>query len=157
MVRITKNGSTADGKHRLNNGARYTVKGFNKSGDIVLDNGWTVAKDFGHLDYGYVVTSHASQGKTVDRVFIGQSSLSFPASSREQFYVSCSRGRQSVTVYCDDKAALREAVAESDERITATELVNGSRQREVVALHERYHGDVIERPAVEREERSYER
>jgi len=157
MVRITKNGLTADGKHRLNNGARYTVKGFNSSGDLVLDNGWAVSKDFGHLDYGYVVTSHASQGKTVDCVFVGQSSLSFPASSREQFYVSCSRGRQSVTVYCDDKEALREAVAESDERITATELVNGSRQREVVALHERYHGDVIERPAVEREERSYER
>jgi hypothetical protein len=157
MVRITKNGLTVDGERRLNNGARYTVKGFNSPGDLVLNNGWAVSKHFGHLAYGYVVTSHASQGKTVDCVFVGQSSLSFPASSREQFYVSCSRGRQSVTVYCDDKEALREAVAESDERITATELVNGSRQRDVVALHERYPSDIIERPAVEREERSYER
>ncbi len=83
MVRITKNGLTTDGRHRLNNGARYTVKGFNSSGDLILDNGWAVSKDFGHLDYGYVVTSHVSQGKTVDCVFVGQSSLSFPASSRE--------------------------------------------------------------------------
>ena len=47
IVRIMKNGLTADGRHRLNNGARYLVKGFNPSGDIVLDNGWTVAKDSG--------------------------------------------------------------------------------------------------------------
>ena len=123
-VRITKNGSTADGKHRLNNGARYTVKGFTKAGDIVLNNGWTVAKSFGHLDYGHVVTSHASQGKTVDRVFIGQSAESFPASSREQFYVSVSRGRERATIYTSEKAPLLEAVSQGDDRLTATELVN---------------------------------
>jgi conjugative relaxase-like TrwC/TraI family protein len=156
-VRITHNGFTADGEHRLDNGSLYRIKNFDRQGNIVLDNGWTVGKNFGHLAHGYAVTSHASQGKTVDCVFVGQSSLSFPASSREQFYVSCSRGRKAVTVYCDDKAALREAVAESDERVTATELVNGSRQREVVALQERYHNQVIERPSIEREERGYER
>ncbi len=97
--------------------------------DILLDNGWRVAKDFGHLDYGYVVTSHASQGKTFDRVFVGQSSASLPASSREQFYVSCSRGRESVTVYCDDKAALLEAVSRTDDRLTPTELLTPSARR----------------------------
>ena len=30
-----------------------------------------IAQDSGHLAHGYVVTSHASQGKTVDKVFIG--------------------------------------------------------------------------------------
>ncbi|MGD0137394.1 MAG: MobF family relaxase [Tepidisphaeraceae bacterium] len=122
-VRITQNGKTADGKHRLNNGSQYVVDGFTRQGDIVLNNGWTVGKDFGHLDYGYVVTSHASQGKTVDRVFIGQSSESFPASSREQFYVSVSRARQQATVYTDDKESLLDAVSRSDERLSATELV----------------------------------
>ncbi len=129
-LRVTRNGSTADGKHRLNNGAIYTVKGFTRSGDIRLANGWTVARDFGHLAHGYVVTSHASQGKTVDRVFIGQSSESFPASSREQFYVSASRGRQQVTVYTDDKEALLEAVSRGDGRLTATELVTDGYARQ---------------------------
>jgi len=156
-IRVTHNGFTADGEHRLDNGSLYRIKDFDRQGNIVLDNGWTVAREFGHISHGYTVTSHASQGKTVDCVFVGQSSLSFPASSREQFYVSCSRGRKSVTVYCDDKAALRDAVAESDERVTATELVNGLRQREVVALQERYHNQTIERPAIQREERNYER
>lgn len=138
VVRITHNGFTLDGKHRLNNGALYRVYDFDARGNIVLDNGWTVAKDFGHLAHGYVVTSHASQGKTVDRVFVGQGSESGPASSREQFYVSCSRGREAVTVYCDDKEALREAVAQSDERLTATELLRADLARQRVRRQQRY-------------------
>jgi conjugative relaxase-like TrwC/TraI family protein len=123
VVRITRNGTTADGKHRLNNGALYTIQGFTRGGDIKLANGWRVSKDYGHLTYGYVVTSHASQGKTVDRVLIGQSSDSARAASKEQFYVSVSRGRERATVYTDDKAALLDAVSRSDERLSATELV----------------------------------
>lgn len=123
VLRITRNGTTADGRHRLNNGALHAVRGFDAGGNIVLANGWTVSKDYGHLAHGYVVTSHASQGKTVDRVFIGQSSDSLPASSREQFYVSVSRGRESAAIYTDDKEALLEAVSRSDDRLTATEFV----------------------------------
>lgn len=127
LVRITSNGQTKDRQHELRNGAVYSVKGFTKQGDIVLNNNWTVAKDFGHLAHGYVVTSHASQGRDVQRVFIGQAAQSFPASSREQFYVSVSRGTEKVTVYTDDKYELLEAVKHSDERLSATELVNGTK------------------------------
>ncbi len=76
---VTKNGKTKDGAHRLHNSAIFTVKNFSADGDIVLTNGWTVGKDFGHIAHGFCVTSHASQGATVDRVFIGQSAESFPA------------------------------------------------------------------------------
>ena len=94
-----------------------------------MDNGWTVARDFGHIAHGYVVTSHASQGKTVDRVFVGQSSDSFGASSREQFYVSASRAHEQVTIYTDDKESLLSAINRSDERLTASELVSPARHR----------------------------
>ena len=124
-IRITKNGSTRDGRHTLNNGDLFTVKSFTADGDIVLNNGWKVARDYGHLDHGLVVTSHSSQAKTVDRVFVGQSSHSFAASSREQFYVSASRGREQVVVFTDDKDELLHAVERSDERLTGTELVGG--------------------------------
>ncbi|HEY4311622.1 MAG TPA: MobF family relaxase [Pirellulales bacterium] len=137
LIRVTQNGKTADGAHRLNNGSVYTVKGFNADGNITLNNGWEISKDFGHIKHGYVVTSHASQGQTVDRVFVGQASESFPASSKEQFYVSASRARQQVTLYTDDKAALLDAIAHSDDRMTATELVT---------IHDRRrHHAVIER------------
>jgi conjugative relaxase-like TrwC/TraI family protein len=129
-VRALQNGRTADGRHRINNGAVYEVAGFNREGNIRLANGWTVGRDFGHLAHGYAVTSHASQGKTVDRVFIAQSAASLPATSREQFYVSVSRGREAARIYTDDKAALRDAVGRSDRRISATELhEHASRQK----------------------------
>ena len=131
-VRITRNGTTADGRHRLNNGALYKVKAFDDAGNIVLVNGWTVDKEFGHLAHGYVVTSHASQGRTVDVALVGQASESFPASSREQFYVSASRARKQVVVYTSDKEALRDAIEQSEERLTATDLVAGGRQRAVM-------------------------
>lgn len=130
-VRITRNGMTQDGKHRLNNGAIYEVSRFDRDGNIVLNNGWVVSKDYGHLAHGYCTTSHASQGKTVDRVLIGQSAESFPASSREQFYVSVSRGREQATIYTDDREALLAAVDRADERMTATELA-AERARELV-------------------------
>lgn len=149
VVRVTRNGKTADGRHRLNNGALYTVKRFDRAGNLVLTNGWKIAKDYGHLSLGYCTTSHASQGKTVDRVLIAQSSASFPASSREQAYVSVSRARERATLYTDDKDALLAAVSRSDDRLTATELTGGrarhveheqpreaTREREVLA-HER--------------------
>lgn len=124
-IRITQNGTTPTGQHRLNNGDLFTVKKFAANGDLVLDNGWTLPKEYGHLAHGQVVTSHASQGRTVDRVFIGQSSASFGASSLEQFYVSVSRAREQALILTDNKLGLLEAVSQSDERLSGTELVAG--------------------------------
>jgi conjugative relaxase-like TrwC/TraI family protein len=123
-IRLTKNGFTSDKKHKLNNGASYQVAGFTTSGDIRLNNGWVVAKSYGHINHGYCSTSYSSQGKTVSRVIIAQGSESFPATSREQFYVSCSRGKDDVRIYTDDKEALLEQVHRSSERLSAVELTS---------------------------------
>lgn len=123
-LRISQNGTTGDGKGRLLNGSLHSVTSFNRRGDIVLANGQVVAKDFGYLAHGYCTTSHASQGKTVDHVLVAAGPESFAAASREQFYVSVSRGREAVTIYCRDKGELFEAVARSGERPTATELTS---------------------------------
>ena len=137
VVRITHNGWTIGDKHRLNNGSTYRINRFDNKGNIVLENGWTIAKDFGHLTHGFVVTSHAAKARTSSTTcLVGQSSASFPASSREQFYVSCSRARQRVTIYTDDKEALQEAIDQSDERVSATEFVNGRLDQDLVAVRE---------------------
>ena len=122
-IRITRNGRSADRSKQLDNGAIYTVRGFTPAGDISLHGGMVLYRDYGHLTYGYYVTSHAAQGKTVDCVFIGQGSESFPASGREQFYVSVSRGKKEATIYTDDKQALRQAIQRVDPRLTASELM----------------------------------
>lgn len=59
-IRITKNGQTADRKHRLNNGSLYRVKQVDEHGRIELENGWKLPAAFGHVAHGYVTTSHAS-------------------------------------------------------------------------------------------------
>jgi conjugative relaxase-like TrwC/TraI family protein len=156
-VRITHNGMTADGKHRLNNGSQYNVRKFDPDGNIVLDNGWTIGKNWGFLSHGYVTTSHASQGRTVDQVLVGQGSESFVASSREQFYVSASRARERVTIYTDDKEALLDAVKRSDDRLTATEFVNSVPQRQIEQLREQVAEITARQQERVREEIVYER
>ena len=122
-IRITANGKTADG-HKLNNGSIYQVDGFDKDGCMILNNGWTIGKNFGHVNHGYVTTSHSSQGKTVDRVLIAMGSESKGAINAEQFYVSVSRGRESAKVYSDmAPAELKQAIQRTDTRKSATELM----------------------------------
>ena len=122
MIRITQNGFTKD-KRRLNNGDLKPVKGFTKDGDIKLTNGWVVSKDYGNLAHGYCLTSYSSQSKGVDCVFVAESSDSFRAADREQFYVSVSRFKEALTIYTDDKHQLLEAVKKSSHRPSATDLV----------------------------------
>ncbi|MBX9787802.1 MAG: relaxase domain-containing protein [Pirellulales bacterium] len=157
QIRITRNGFTADGKHRLDNGALYKVKAFDAAGNIVLANGWAVAKDYGFLDYGHVVTSYASQGRTVQRVFVAQGHESMPASSLEQFYVSASRGKERVTIYTGNKRELLEAVSKSDERITAMELVGGNGLPPLPPEPLRGRGDLAVSAGRELQELEYER
>jgi ATP-dependent exoDNAse (exonuclease V) alpha subunit len=120
-VRITQNGFTRD-RQRLNNGDLKQVKGFTQDGDIKLGNGWVVPRDYGNLTHGYCVTSYTSQSKSVDRVFVAESSESFRAADREQFYVSASRFKETLTIYTDDKQQLLEAVLKSSARPSAMDL-----------------------------------
>jgi conjugative relaxase-like TrwC/TraI family protein len=127
-VRITAGGKTKDGKHRLANGALLTVEGFTKRGDIVVDHGWVIDRDFGHLTWGYCVTSHASQGATVDKVFIGMSSESFGATNQRTGYVAVTRGKAQAQIFTDDREALLKAVSRPDDPLSATELADAQPQ-----------------------------
>jgi len=126
-VQITRNGFD-EGEKRLNNGQVLEVASINQNGKIVLKNSqgksrYILDRDFGHLSHAYCITSHASQGKTVDEVFISQPAATFPATDAKQFYVSVSRGREAVTIYTDDKEVLLEHAAELGERQSALELM----------------------------------
>jgi conjugative relaxase-like TrwC/TraI family protein len=123
IIRITANGKTKDGKHKLNNGAAYAVRGFTTAGDIVLRNGWIVGKEFGFISHGYVTTAWGAQGRTVDHVILAQTAVSYPAGNREGFYVAISRGRKSATIYTDDKHDLKLAIERNSPRLSAVELV----------------------------------
>jgi conjugative relaxase-like TrwC/TraI family protein len=127
-IRITKNGEAKVAGQtkgsRLNNGDIFTVEGFTKEGDIRLENGKLLPKNWGHMSLGYVDTSYGSQGKTVDRVFIATGKESLPAANRQQWYVSASRGREMAKVYVDSKEDVREAIARTGQRLSAVELTH---------------------------------
>ena len=75
-----------------------------------------------HIDYGYASTSHSSQGATVDRIVVNIDTLrSVELVNRKQFYVSISRARDGVTIYTDDREALRHAVDRNREKSVALE------------------------------------
>jgi ATP-dependent exoDNAse (exonuclease V) alpha subunit len=121
-IRITQNGKTNG--HRVSNGNLYTVVGFDERGGIKLEGGMTLAKDWCHFTHGYAVSSHASQGKTVDEVLLAIGDDSLIATNLEQFYVSVSRGHQSVSIFVQDREALFDAVQVSDRRLSALEMLD---------------------------------
>lgn len=131
-IRITENGRAKDGKFRLDNGRLATLKGFTRSGDLIMENGKVIDKNYGHLTHGYCVTSYAAQGKTVDTVILSLGSQSNGAINARQFYVDASRGRHRLMAFTDDKETLRQAVQRPAERIAATELIQNQPHLEVI-------------------------
>jgi conjugative relaxase-like TrwC/TraI family protein len=131
-LRITKNGESADGR-RLNNGYVFTVSGFARDGQIILNTGARLDARHGHFNYGYCSTSHSAQSKSVRDVLVAQSAESFRAGSREQFYVSVSRGKETIRIYTDSRRELENAVGISSTRRAGIELA-GFTKAEVAAL-----------------------
>ena len=102
---------------RVTNGEIVTVAEVDRLGRICLEDGRTLPAGFRHFAHGYAVTPHRSQGKSVDAVIISGDGM-----RKELFYVAASRGRQSVRVVTSDKESLRESVARSSMRKSASEL-----------------------------------
>lgn len=128
MIRITKNGKSIEAKN-LNNGEVHKAIGFDERGNIITGSGKTIPKDYGHLSQGLYRTSFASQGKDAEVLLLSQSSLSFAASNKNQFYVSVSRGAKEVKLYTDDIKELKNAVNTTTDRKSALELIDSDQQK----------------------------
>src|SRR6266498_746168 len=113
--------STTRKKSVTINGERVQVREI-QNGRVALVDGRTLPAGFNTFTHGYAVTSHSSQGKTVDDVLLVASSRSFATVNREQCYVSISRGRERVRVFTDDADLLARRVTDSHERKAAVEL-----------------------------------
>ncbi len=129
QVRTTMGGKTKDGRHRLCNGTRYSIKGFTKAGDPILNNGWVVDKDWGGLVQRYVGTGQGSQGITENRAIVVYGTPSLVATRQEGFYVPVSRVRREVAVLTDSNVELREAIQRQESRKSAMELMHPPKQR----------------------------
>ena len=106
----------------LRNGDLVDVARIAADGEIALKDGRTVPAWFREFSHGYAATSHASQGKTVDRGILLMAGEGIAAGNLKQAYVSNSRFRESQMIYTSDKLAARDAMMRPADRKLALEM-----------------------------------
>jgi conjugative relaxase-like TrwC/TraI family protein len=77
-----------------------------------------------HLDHGYAVTSHSSQGQTADRVLIhiDTSQAGEKLVNQRLAYVAVSRGRYDAQIYTNDALELRDALSRNVSKTVALQV-----------------------------------
>jgi conjugative relaxase-like TrwC/TraI family protein len=82
-----------------------------------------------HIDHGYAVTSHSSQGQTADRVLVHVDTerASEKLINRRLAYVAVSRGRYDAQIYTNDKSRLVEGLSRNVSQQSAIEAGRESR------------------------------
>ncbi|MDR1280498.1 MAG: relaxase domain-containing protein [Opitutaceae bacterium] len=112
-----------DKSAKLKNGDLIEVTGFGNDGAILLRDGRQIPSYFRQYTYGYATTSHASQGKTVDRGILVMGNGSIALGNLKQAYVSNSRFRESQMIYTSDIEAAREAMGRYGDRLLVSEVM----------------------------------
>lgn len=82
------------------------------------------ANDMRHLDHGYAVTSHSSQGLTSERVLVNMDTEVHPELMSSRFaYVSVSRASHDVQIYTNDAANLAESLSRDVSKTSAIDAL----------------------------------
>jgi conjugative relaxase-like TrwC/TraI family protein len=101
---------------------------------VRMDNGKAVvfdANEMRHLDHGYAVTSHSSQGLTSERVLINMDTEVHPNLINSRFaYVSVSRASHEAHIYTNHAASLTESLSHDT---TKTSAVTFSKDHNITA------------------------
>jgi conjugative relaxase-like TrwC/TraI family protein len=104
-----------------------SIEKINDAGDVQLrmDSGREVAfnlREHPHLDHGYAVTSHSSQGQTAERVLVHvDTELGEQLVNSRMAYVSVSRGQYDAEIYTNDKSELGRDLSRDVSQRTATQ------------------------------------
>jgi hypothetical protein len=107
-------------EHKLFNGNIVEVAGVREDGTIVLKDKRTIPPQFRQFSHGYATTSHAAQGKTINRGIVLMAGEGIKAANLRQAYVSHSRFEESHVTYTTNRRAAMNAMATPAERALAT-------------------------------------
>ncbi len=125
-------------EQKLANRELGTVQEIDRAGNLKLkmDSGREVAfnaRQHPHLDYGYAVTSHSSQGQTADRALIHVDSAQAHGEllNSRMAYVSVSRAQFDVRIYTNDAKTLGQVLGRNVTKATALQEENVSRSQNV--------------------------
>jgi conjugative relaxase-like TrwC/TraI family protein len=121
-----------------------TIEKINDAGDVQIrmDLGRDVAfniREHPHLDHGYAVTSHSSQGQTAERVLVHvDTELGEQLVNSRMAYVSVSRGQHDAEIYTNDKSELARDLSRDVSQRTATgqEMEPAAHQEAHQSVHE---------------------
>jgi ATP-dependent exoDNAse (exonuclease V) alpha subunit len=113
-------------EQRLANRELGTVEKIDVSGNlkVKMDSGRKVefnVRQMPHLDYGYAVTSHSSQGQTADRVLVHVDSEQVHGEllNSRMAYVSVSRAQFDVQMYTNDAKTLGQVLSRDVSHLSA--------------------------------------
>src|SRR5262249_29087223 len=101
-----------------------TIEHVHSNGDlkIRMDSGREVrfnVHEHPHLDYGYAMTSHSSQGQTADRVLIHVDTEKSELLVNNRFaYVSVSRAQHDAQIYTNDRSRLARSLSRETSQTT---------------------------------------
>jgi conjugative relaxase-like TrwC/TraI family protein len=114
-----------------NNETGTVVVAENGKVEIQKDNGQTVAIDPQNqkthtLDYGWAVTVHRSQGRTIDRAFVA--GMASKVATAALAYVACTRERWHLQIFTDNIKKLQQAWARVADRATALDATRAAAQ-----------------------------
>jgi ATP-dependent exoDNAse (exonuclease V) alpha subunit len=115
-------------KLRVANRELGTIENVGSEGDlsIRLDSGREVRfniREHAHLDHGYAVTSHSSQGQTAERVLIHVDTDKSELLVNKRFaYVSVSRAQHDAQIYTNDGSKLSHSLGRESLQRTAVEV-----------------------------------
>jgi conjugative relaxase-like TrwC/TraI family protein len=105
---------------------------------VALDSGRSVEFHIDrnrHIDHGYAVTSHSSQGQTVNRVLINaDTGEPDKLLNQRMAYVATSRARLDARIYTDSDERLSAALARQVDKSTALEARRESHETKVRSL-----------------------
>ena len=94
--------------------------------EIRMDSGREVRfniREHPHLDHGYAVTSHSSQGQTADRVLIHVDTGKSELLVNDRFvYVSVSRAQHDAQIYTNDDSKLSHSLSRESSQRTAAKV-----------------------------------
>lgn len=127
-MRFTAGIKDKNGKQLQVNGQRFRIEAIDLLSQTVeistKGKQFTVTpEDLLHSDYRWISTVHSIQGATAQYAIFAAGQGNGALLSKESWYVAASRAKLEFTVYCGDKARLRESIQDSKAQIPAIELI----------------------------------
>jgi len=128
-----------DHKRGIANGRSATILSLDQHNlEVRFDGGRRVSMPLNEarkVDLGYCFTSHKSQGSTVQKVIINvDSSRHAELVNDRQFYVSATRPEWDARIYTDSLQGMRRAVARTQEKTLALDVVAQERRQQSTAM-----------------------